>query len=151
MLLNLNEFFPYRLSRLEKAVSDSVAQVYRDRFGLARQEWRVLAMLGERAPLSAKAIGLATGLDKMQVSRAVNRLRDLQWVARKADARDRRASALQLTEEGRGVYCQIVPLVTAAEAEILGVLSAEEQHLLSEAMERLFRHLDNGGLDDNHS
>ena len=61
--LHLTEFFPYLLTLLQAKVSDNIAEIYTGRFELSRQEWRVLASLGNGELLSAKQIGEQTILD----------------------------------------------------------------------------------------
>ena len=72
--LVLEHFVPYRLSVLANTVSRTIAAEYQARFGLSIPEWRVMAVLGRYAPLSASGICERTAMDKVRVSRAVSRL-----------------------------------------------------------------------------
>jgi DNA-binding MarR family transcriptional regulator len=132
-------FFPYRLSVLADLVSTAVSQVYADRFDLSRVEWRVLAALGANRKMTAKDLGPYSALDKMQVSRAVQRLEDVGYIERHEDAGDRRSKVLQLTANGRLLYQKIWPLVVAREEYILSVLEPDEKAVLRRVMEKLRR------------
>lgn len=130
-------FFPYRLAILAEQVSETIAQIYTDRFDLSRVEWRVLAALGDRNDMPAKEAGEYAALDKMQVSRAVASLVEKQLATRETDPTDRRNHLLRLTSAGRALYLKIIPLALAREAYVLDALSAEEARVLDSALEKL--------------
>ena len=75
--LDLEAFVPYRLSVLSNRVSGAIARQYTERFGLTMAEWRVMAVLGGSPGLSARELSSRTGMDKVQVSRAVRCCRGL--------------------------------------------------------------------------
>jgi DNA-binding MarR family transcriptional regulator len=135
----LARFFPYRLSVLADLVSNAVSQVYTDRFDLTRADWRVVAALGVNRKMAAKDLGPYSALDKMQVSRAVQRLEDAGYIERHEDTDDRRSKVLQLTAAGRAVYQKIWPLVVAREEYILSALEPGERSALARVMEKVQR------------
>ena len=51
--LDLEHFLPYRLSVLSNRVSETISATYRDRYGLAVTEWRVIAILGRHPGATA--------------------------------------------------------------------------------------------------
>lgn len=133
----LDAFFPYRLAVLAERVSMAVAQLYADRFGISRAEWRVLAALGANGAMAAKDISAYSTLDKMQVSRAVARLEEAGLIIRAADDADRRAQILTLTPAGRTLFRKIVPLAQAREQDLLQDLDAHERAVLARAMDKV--------------
>ncbi|HRJ68053.1 MAG TPA: MarR family transcriptional regulator [Beijerinckiaceae bacterium] len=135
--LDLTRFFPYRLAILAEAVSQTMAQLYADRFDLTRQEWRIVAALGNRKRMAGRDVGRLSALDKMQVSRALARLEGRGMIDRAPDPDDRRNQVLSLTAEGRALYQKIVPLVQAREEYILSALSPEEVRTLNALMTRV--------------
>ncbi|MGB1238588.1 MAG: MarR family winged helix-turn-helix transcriptional regulator [Pseudomonadales bacterium] len=135
--LSLKEFFPYQLSILASQVSEFIAKIYADEFGLNRVEWRIVASLGEFEQLSATEICKLTALEKMQVSRAIGKLRERALLMPQPDLRDGRSQRLALTRDGLEVYRQIVPLVLAQEQQLLAGLSAEEQAALRQITAKL--------------
>jgi DNA-binding MarR family transcriptional regulator len=134
---DLQRFFPYRLAILAEQVSETVAQIYADRFDLGRQEWRILSAIGYRTAMPSKEAGDYAALDKMQVSRAVASLVDKGLATREIDPADRRNHLLRLTEAGRALYLKIIPLALAREAFVLDALSPEEARVLDAAMTKL--------------
>ncbi|WP_432472634.1 MarR family winged helix-turn-helix transcriptional regulator [Amphritea sp. HPY] len=137
--LNLPSFFPYRLSTLNMAVSQSVAQLYTGRFKLSRQEWRIIAALGCNDSMSAKDIAAYSSLEKMQVSRAISRLKKEQLIIQQENRDDRRYTSLRLSDKGLATYKKIVPLVLAREEFILSSLSEEEQKQLAALMDKVYQ------------
>ncbi|SER01449.1 DNA-binding transcriptional regulator, MarR family [Amphritea atlantica] len=135
--LDLSHYFPYQLATLDTAVSQSISQLYSGRFNLNRQEWRIMAALGNTNAMSAKEIAAHCNLEKMQVSRTISRLRDSELIHQQEDHDDRRYTRLSLTEKGRGIYKKLVPLILAREAFILSALSDEELHQLLGLMEKI--------------
>ena len=108
--LVLEHFLPYRLSVLSNTVSSRIAKSYAARFSLTVPEWRGMAVLGRFPGLTAGEVTERTAMDKVQVSRAVARLLKTRRIERRVVDGDRRARHLFLTNDGRAVYGEIVPL-----------------------------------------
>ncbi|NQE51694.1 MarR family winged helix-turn-helix transcriptional regulator [Herbaspirillum rubrisubalbicans] len=135
--MKLQAFFPYQLAQLAEAVSRSVASVYADRFGLTRDEWRILAALAEEGQMQASDLVPHTSLDKMQVSRALARMEEAGLVLRQPSPEDARARIVKPTAQGRKLYRKIVPMVEEREAFLLQALSRTEREALMSAMEKV--------------
>jgi DNA-binding MarR family transcriptional regulator len=133
----LEAFLPYRLSVLSNTVSDAIARLYRDRFGLSIAEWRCMAVLGRFAPLPAREVASRTAMDKVQVSRAIAALRKRGLALQATDTQDRRRSKLALSAAGRRMHDEIVPLARDAEARLVLDLSSEDRARLSALLGRL--------------
>lgn len=133
----LEAFLPYRLSVLSNTVSDAIARLYRDRFGLSIAEWRCMAVLGRFAPLAARDVARATAMDKVQVSRAISRMLDSALILRESGDTDRRKALLTLTPKAHRIYREIVPMALAYEAKLTGTLSDEEATMLDRLLGKL--------------
>lgn len=137
LMLDLEEFFPYRLAILAEEVSEAVAQLYSAPFDLTRQEWRVLASLGNRRQMAAKQAGRVCALDKMQVSRATQQLEARGLISRAADPADRRNNILTITPRGEALYTQIVPLALDQQDRLLAALNPAERDSLTRLMDKV--------------
>ncbi len=137
--LALERFLPYRLSILAQTVSGALSKQYGERFGLSVPQWRVMAVLGRFAPLSANQVCERTVMDKVAVSRAVATLLQRGLIERAIDDKDRRRSALRLSKKGREIHHQIVPLALDYERRLLAGLNQQEQTALSVALDKLLK------------
>jgi DNA-binding MarR family transcriptional regulator len=129
--LDLETFLPYRLSVLSERISNAIARVYARRFGLSIPEWRLIAVLGRFGPLSANGVAGRTYMDKVRVSRAVQRLLERGLIERAMDAEDRRRSILRLSPEGAAIRAEVAPLALDIESRLMAVLSAEDREDLN--------------------
>ena len=135
--LALDRFLPYRLSVLANTVSRAIARLYADRFGITIPEWRVLAILGDHGPATSAEIRARTAMDKVQVSRAIQRLTASRLVSRRVDPADRRRASVAMTARGASIYREIVPLARSREAFLLDGFSEDERAQLDRLLERL--------------
>lgn len=126
-VLTLETFLPYRLNRLAEDVSRNFSRVYRDRFGITRPEWRLLATLGQYGTMTATAVGQHSAMHKTKVSRAVAALQQRHWLTRTPDDADRRIEHLRLTSAGLAAYRELVPIAHAFEARLLAALSDSDK------------------------
>lgn len=135
--MHLQQFLPYRLAVLAEAVSRSMAAVYRQRFELSRDEWRLLAALGESGRIQGAEAAQTTTLDKMQASRALRSLEARGLLSRETDERDRRHVIVHLLPAGRALLRQVAPLVLAREDDLLQALTEDERRVLDRALDKL--------------
>jgi DNA-binding MarR family transcriptional regulator len=135
--LTLAEFLPYQLSITSNAVSDLIARAYRGRFALKIPEWRLMAVLGERASATQRELVAATAMDKVTVNRASKALEDRGLIGRAPNAADGRSHHLALTDTGRELYEQIVPLALSVEAELEKILGSGEAKALEKMLAQL--------------
>jgi len=136
-LLVLEKFLPYRLSVLSNRISRAIAARYATAFDLTIPEWRIIAVLGRTPGLTAKDIAQATEMDKVAVSRAVQRLIRSNRVAARADAEDARRQLLSLTRDGENVHARIAPIALESERKLLSALDGRERAQLDALLDRL--------------
>ncbi len=135
--LKLSEFLPYQLSVTSNAVSDLIASGYRGKFGLKIPEWRLMAVLGERNSATQRDLVFATAMDKVSVNRASKALVDRGLIGRAPNAADGRSHHLALSDAGRELYEQIVPLAVSIEAELEQALGPEDAAQLALILQKL--------------
>ncbi len=136
-MIKLEEFLPYRLSVLANQVSQGIARIYSERFGLSIPEWRVIAILGRFDQIPASAVAERSAMDKVAVSRAVRRLLALDLIERRDGHQDRRAKPLTLTGSGRRVYEAIAPAALEFEDRLLAALTPAERRSLDRILTKL--------------
>ena len=135
--LKLSEFLPYRLSVLSNRISRSIADGYEERFQISLPEWRVMAVLGEEPDLSAGQVADRTAMDKVAVSRAVNKLLENGRIERHFADDDRRRSVLALSKIGKNTYRDVIPIALGYESKLLEQLSDDEKAQLDALLNKL--------------
>jgi DNA-binding MarR family transcriptional regulator len=140
--LNLQRFLPYRLTKLSGVISRSLAERYSRQFDLTIQEWRILAILGEKPGLTAREVGVLASLDKVNMSRATEKLEKSGRITRQVVAEDRRAFSLIMTDEGKAVLEKIIPLASEYEDLLLEEFSSNEIEMLDGFLNRLDKRAD---------
>lgn len=135
----LDQFLPYRLNVLAARVSRGFAAHYRERFGLSVAEWRVLAHLSQTDAVSVRDIHDRADLEKSKASRAAAKLEAAGLVTKTEAAEDRRLISLTLTDEGRALLSELIPIAESYESDLLASLPDEERAVLSRAIDRLMK------------
>jgi len=135
--LLLANFAPFRIARLAAGVSDHLAQLYKQRFGLEVPEWQVIATVGSAWTCTAQHIADSTRMHKTRVSRAIAQLVKRGLIERTCNADDRREMELRLTKTGRATYAELVPLALERERALMACLTEEELRAFNEALGRL--------------
>lgn len=115
---DLDTFTPYRLAAAARRTSEALARQYRHRFGISVAEWRVLVHLAHSGVVSVRDIEARVSMPKYEVSRAATALEAAGYIAKATSAADRRLVDLSLTDTGRALMQQILPLARAFQAEI---------------------------------
>ena len=134
---DLRLFLPYLLNQAAEASSLSFQQVYKNRYGMLRAEWRVLFHLGVYGPLTAKDICDRAKMHKTKISRAVQKLADRRYLKRDRSESDRRSEILKLTERGQAVYRELNGIAEEYEADLLASFSKAERDVLKQLLVRL--------------
>jgi DNA-binding MarR family transcriptional regulator len=73
-------------------------------------------------------------LDKMTVSKALNTLSDKEFITRIESPKDSRTKVTHLTNKGRALIQQLVPIVEAVDAQFFGNLEKTDQKQLTQAL-----------------
>lgn len=141
----LADFLPYQLSITSNAVSSLIAERYRARFGLKIMEWRIMAVLGDSGAATQRELAKATLMDKVAVNRACKVLEDRGLAARRPNATDGRSHLLELTNAGRGIHSEVMPLAREIEREIFTTLEPSEREQFRDLLRRIFQQAEKKG------
>ncbi|MDA7417415.1 MarR family transcriptional regulator [Xenophilus arseniciresistens] len=135
----LDDLLLYRLSRLLDVAGSMVIRLCEGRFGITRREWRLIATLASRGPMSSSQLAQQAQLDRARTSKAVGSMVAKQLVSRTQPGGDRRHVLLGLTPAGRAVYDALYPLAAAINAELLSTLTEADAHTLDQALATMQR------------
>jgi DNA-binding MarR family transcriptional regulator len=126
-----------RLLALATLLRRSASLLYRRELGLSHVEWRVLAMVGDQAPLTLGALTEILGLDKGQLSRSVTALVKRRILMRIPDPQDSREVHITLTPHGQETFEALVSLALERNRELVAGLSRADIATLLAALDRL--------------
>ena len=141
-IARLADFMPYRISITSNAISDLIAREYRSRFGLKIAEWRVMAVLGDVGEATQRELVAATRMDKVAVNRATKALGDRALIQRAPNMNDGRSHHLALTDDGKALYAEIMPLALEMEAQVVQALDPQDRAQLSLLLAKLLTQAD---------
>jgi len=133
----LDGFFPYRLAVAAEAFSRNLAEVYGRAYGLSREEWRLLFLLAGTDRMTSAELARRTTLDKVQVSRAAQRLEEKGLITRAISDADRRLRVYACTAEGRALFAEALPQVEARAQQMLAAMRPEDRAALTRGLDGL--------------
>jgi DNA-binding MarR family transcriptional regulator len=133
----LTRFLPFRLNRLAAEISEQLATLYAERFGIDIPQWRVLATLSTGNGWTAKAIVASTRTHKSTISRAVEALTERGLIERVQSPDDKRTYRLRLTTQGRRLLREIEPMVLDYERRLMEELGETDGRRLEKAISSL--------------
>jgi len=133
----LQDFLPYLLSMASEQSSLSFQSVYKSRYGILRNEWRVLFHLGMYGEMRAMDIGRRALIHKTKISRAVSRLEKRRFIKCVEVENDRRQVLLSLTKQGEIVYRDLYETARAYNKEISSGFTDEENKILQKCLRSL--------------
>jgi DNA-binding MarR family transcriptional regulator len=139
--IDLDQFLTYRISVFAAVWGAATGRFYRERFGLALREWRVLAVLsredGTPGGTPAREIARLTAVDKAGVSRAIASLERRGLLAREGSVEDGRRSGVSLTAAGRALIGRLAPAALARQASLVSVLTRAERRTFLALLRKL--------------
>lgn len=140
----LERFLTYRLHVLNKITDRDTNRAYLTDCGIPLGEARCLAAIGRYAPLSVNDLARTANLNKGQASRSAQALVERGLVEKTVSASDGRGVVLAPTTAGLKQYQRVIDLIARRNNEIFACLSADEQRLLGDMLDRLVGHLQAG-------
>ncbi|GHC29238.1 MULTISPECIES: MarR family winged helix-turn-helix transcriptional regulator [Gemmobacter] len=144
--MQLESFFPYRLAVVAEAFSRQLVEVYGHDHGLTREEWRLLFLIEGAEEINSLELARRTTLDKVQVSRATQRLEDKGLILRSIPAEDRRLRLYTITPLGRSTFARAFSQVEARANAILGAMTEAERAALDQGLAALHRAVANPAI-----
>jgi len=135
----LETYFPYKLASTAESFSRMLTNVYGRTYGLSREEWRLLLLLADAKKLTSLELAQRTTLDKVQVSRAAQKLENKGLIRRSVPKADRRLRVYTCSKAGHALFAEVFPQVDAQANAIFGKMSIEDQACLQKGLEALTR------------
>ena len=135
------ESFGGQLRRLSEAWND-VFHAELDRRGVTRGQWRFLRELWHEDGITQAELAARVGRKEPTAGSALKLLRRGGYVRLERSREDRRKIRVHLTERGRALEAEMIPLVRKFDALGTAALTKEEVAALREMMSRLKETMD---------
>ena len=129
----VDDYLPALLAQASHLISSEFHQVVNDN-GFNVSEWRVLATLQDREPLSVGRVAQITLLKPSTVTRILDRMEADGYVQRLAAPNDRRVTPVRITEPGTQMVAKLVELARAHEQRVLEPFGLERAEALKETL-----------------
>jgi len=102
-------------------------------------EFSILVLVDTNPEVNQKQLGAAIDVAPPNLAMILDRMVEQGWVRRERSERDRRAQLIRLTPEGQALTTRARKIALSMEAEALKNLSAAEQAMLLELLQRVAR------------
>jgi DNA-binding MarR family transcriptional regulator len=129
----------YLVNRMARLMAHELAEKLRPA-GVAIGQWAVLMFLWARDGMSQAELSRLVAIEPPTMVRTIDRMVRDGLVTRTPDAGDGRLSRIHLTERGRSLRDELVPLAVAVNDEILQRLTANEGRTLRRLLTKLLTH-----------
>lgn len=137
----INQYLSFKISVLYRLMVRRSARFLNSEYDLSVAEWWTLGQLAVKSPGTVSGIVDLTQNDKAQVSRAVSELIKKGLVAKQDNPEDKRSSLLYLTDDGKSLYDQVLPIRQKTQNLLLDQLSLEEREVTERAISKLTNYL----------
>ncbi|MGJ8529155.1 MarR family winged helix-turn-helix transcriptional regulator [Maritalea sp.] len=104
---------------------------------IGAEEWAVLLHLWRQDGLAPSDIADATIKDRTTITRFIDGMEKKGLVTRKADPKDRRRFQIVLTEQGRDLEAQLVPIAKELIGQAHAGLNQDEQKTLVSLLRKM--------------
>jgi DNA-binding MarR family transcriptional regulator len=130
-----DDLLNYRLKRLFAAGGAPAVRLCEGGYGIARQEWRLVAALVEDGPMSPGALARRSRVELARVSRVAGTLVRKGLASRQPVSGG--AAQLAATVRAEALYRELLPQLAAINRRIMEVLDEREALLLENFLDRL--------------
>ncbi|WGS60038.1 MarR family winged helix-turn-helix transcriptional regulator [Vibrio lentus] len=105
--------------------------------GLSLALWPTLMCLWEEEGITQRDIAAKSKVENSTTTRTLDKLEKLDLVERRADPNSRRSFRIYLTEKGKALEEQLVPIPIRLNKELMNELDAEEQQQMIKLLQKM--------------
>ena len=105
--------------------------------GLTRAQWQALASMRRCGPMTQAALAEIMEVETATIARLIDRLEAAGWIARKAEAQDRRVKLVTMTEKATSIMDEVSIIGQKLRDDMLVDLSLDELEVLIELLTKI--------------
>ncbi len=110
-------------------------------YGVTPEQWVLFARLSEEEGISLTELSKISLKDKPYTTRLVDKLKDRGLIRREESQSDKRSSLIFLTEQGKELRNEILPIIKQLNQWVIGTMSEEEVIHLTFLLNKLYDHV----------
>ncbi len=139
----LDESLGYLINRTARRLKHGLGQAFKTNgYDITPEQWAILNRLWEQEGLSQVELADQTFKDKPTVTRMLDILERKHLLYRQRDESDRRAFKVYLTEEGRILQGQLIPVAMEVLERGQKNLTNEEIEFLREKLNKIYHNFE---------
>ena len=108
---------------------------------ITMEQLAILEMLSFHGDMNMTQLSTKTWKQNANITRIVDKLEKQKLVVRRAVEGDRRANLLSITEKGKQLFNQVIPIIVNNNKEITSCLTKEEEEITISSMIKIIKHL----------
>ena len=126
LVIDFENYCTYYLHVIGNKLSQQASRIYQRQSGLGVVEWRCLAVFAMHEDATASMVCQLSSMDKALVSRAIQKLRDKNYLISSTRLHKGKAEPLKITDLGLEVHSELLNLSIEREGKLRGSLSEED-------------------------
>ncbi|MFL3006659.1 MAG: MarR family winged helix-turn-helix transcriptional regulator [Candidatus Neomarinimicrobiota bacterium] len=118
-----------------------VQNVFKSGLDISMDQWMVLGPIWQLGSPSQKDIGEICLRDKPSITRIIDSLEDKSLVVRVSDQIDHRIKRVILTNAGKQLFYDVLPIMEKTREEVRGQISEEEIEIFKNVLSKIIKNL----------
>lgn len=128
-------FLAYRIERVHVRLTAQATKILAKHCGLSLRQWWIIADMMAEQPRTSTDLARVAEIDKGLLSRNLKALSEQGIVTLERDFEDRRQQIISLTEKGREIHADMVPVMKERNDALTRDMSDEEVEQLLAMLE----------------
>ncbi|MGB0411529.1 MAG: MarR family winged helix-turn-helix transcriptional regulator [Pikeienuella sp.] len=130
-------FLAYRVERVHSRLTAQATKILARECGLTPRQWWIIADMMAERPRTSTDLARIAEIDKGLLSRNLKALADKGLVTLERDLNDRRQQIISLTEQGREIHAETIPVMKARNDALTRDMSEGEIKLLLDLLDKV--------------
>lgn len=110
-------------------------------YKITMEQLAILEILNIQGDMNMTELSNAVWKQNANITRIIDKLEKRQLVVRKAAEGDRRANLLIITDSGKQLFNEVIPIIIKNYQEVISCISREEEAVTIKTMIKIINHL----------
>ena len=141
MQFNIEDSLGFLMNRTNTKLKNELLQHLKP-YDVTPEQWAVLNRLWEREGISPRDLAELTSKDQPNIARILDKLEKKRLIIRQTNPSDNRSFLIYLTDRGRELKAELIPLALAALEKALRGIEPEQVKELKLLLNRIYANLD---------